>query len=111
MIYFFPEYTDACNFADDTSLHACEKDLNSLINRLERDNLLAIGRFENNNMKLKQDKCHLIVSGHKYENVFASAGKSIIWETENQKLLDIIINKKLNVSDFVTSMCKKARKK
>ena len=43
MIYFFPEYTDACNFADDTSLHACYKDLNSLINRLEHDNLLAIG--------------------------------------------------------------------
>ena len=38
-------------------------------------------------MKLNQDKCHLIVSGHKYENVFASVGQSIIWETEDQKLI------------------------
>ena len=67
-LYFLPEYTDICNFADNTTFHACDKDLNSLINRLEHDSLLVIEWFENNNMKLNQGKCHLIVSGHKYEN-------------------------------------------
>ena len=37
--------------------------------------------------------------------------QSIIWETENQKVLDIIIDRKLNFNDYVTSICKKARKK
>ena len=64
-LFFIPEYTDVCNFADDTTLHPCDKYLNSLINRFEHGSLLAIEWFENNNMKLNQDKCHLIVSGHK----------------------------------------------
>ena len=72
---FLPEYTDVCNFADDSTFHACDKDIHFLINRLERDSLLAIEWFENNSMKLDQDKWHLIVSGHKYEKVFASAGQ------------------------------------
>ena len=42
-------------------------DLNFLINRLEHDSLLTIEWFENINMKLNQDECHVIVSGHKYE--------------------------------------------
>ena len=68
----------------------------------------------NKNLKLNQDKCHLLVLGHKYGNVFASHGLSIIWETwetENQKLLGIIIDRKLNLSDYVTSIYEKADKK
>ena len=30
--------------------------------------------FENNNMKLNQGKCHLLVSGYKNENVWANIG-------------------------------------
>ena len=57
------ESTEVCNFADDTTFFACEKDLNSLINRLEHDSLLATEWFENNNyMKLNQEKYHLLVS-------------------------------------------------
>ena len=52
-----------CNFADDTTFYACNKDLHSLINRLEHDSLLAIGWFENNNMKLNLEKYHFLVSG------------------------------------------------
>ena len=48
----------------------------SLINRLEHDSYLAIEQFENNSMKLNQDKCHLLVSGFKYENVWAKIGKT-----------------------------------
>ena len=82
-----------------------------MINRLEHDSLLAIEWFENNNMKLNQDKCHLIVYGYKYENAFASVGQSIIWETGNKKLLGIIIDRKLNFNDYVASICKKAGNK
>ena len=51
-LYCLPEYTDICNFVHDITFHACDKDLNSLINRLEHDSLLVIEWFENNNMKL-----------------------------------------------------------
>ena len=62
-LFLLVESTKVCNFADDTTFFACEKDLSSLINRLEHDNLLAIEWFENNYMKLNQEKCHLLDQG------------------------------------------------
>ena len=73
-MFFLSEFTDLCNFADDTTFHACDM-VNFLIKRLEHDSILAIEWFENNNMKLNQDKCHLLVSGYKNENVWANIGK------------------------------------
>ena len=52
-MFLLPEYV--CNFDDDTTLHAFDKDLNSLINRLEHDSLLAIEWDEKRNIKLNQD--------------------------------------------------------
>ena len=58
-LFYLAESTSVCNFADDTTFYACDKDLNYLINRLENDSCLAIEWFENNSVKLNQDKCHL----------------------------------------------------
>ena len=69
-------------------LRSSSMDLNFLIKRLEHDSFLAIEWFENNNMKLNQDKCHLLVSGYKNENVWANIGKEKIWES-NKKLLGL----------------------
>ena len=41
-LFFLVDYTEVCNFADDTTFFACDKDLGSLINRLEHDSFLAI---------------------------------------------------------------------
>ena len=41
------------------------KILNILINRLEHDTAPAVEWFEDNFMKLNQDKSHLLVPGHK----------------------------------------------
>ena len=59
-LFFLSEFTDLCNFGDDTTFYACDKDLNSLIKRLEHYSFLAIEWSENINMKLNQDKCHLL---------------------------------------------------
>ena len=68
-LFYISESTNLCNFADDTTFYECDKDVNSLINRLEHDSYLAIERFESNSMKLNQNKCHLLVSGFKHKNV------------------------------------------
>ena len=49
--------TDVCNYADDTGLHACDKELPCLSTTLEHDTALAIEWFEINYMKLNKDKC------------------------------------------------------
>ena len=41
-LLYIAESTNVCNFADDTTFYACDKDVNSLINRLEHDSHLAI---------------------------------------------------------------------
>ena len=75
-----------CNFTDETTFYDCDKDLTSFINRLEHDSLLAIEWFENNHMKLNQEKCQLLVSGHKHENIWAKIGQTKIWESRKRKL-------------------------
>ena len=59
--------TDVCNFADDTTFFACDCNLKNLMERLEHHTKLAIEWFESNYMKLNEDKCHLLVAGHRYE--------------------------------------------
>ena len=41
-LFYISECTEMCNFADDMTFYACDKDLSSLINRLEPDSLFGI---------------------------------------------------------------------
>ena len=75
------EYTEVCNFADDTILSVCDKDQNFLIKRLEHDSLLGIEFFQNNDMKSNQEKCYLLVSRNKHENVWAQIQDETVWES------------------------------
>ena len=59
----FFQFAEVCNFADDTTLYASNLDLETLIQNLEDDSLKAILWFENNYMKLNDEKCHFLVSG------------------------------------------------
>ena len=55
-LFFIINYTDTCNYADDTTFYMCDKDLNHLTKKLEHDSLLAIEWFDSNY------KCHFIVA-------------------------------------------------
>ena len=41
-LFYMTKLTDVCNFADDTTFHACNSSLEDLVNRLEHDANLAI---------------------------------------------------------------------
>ena len=62
-------------------------------------------------MKLNQDICHLLVSGFKYENVWAEIGKTKIWESKQQKLLGVEIDRTLSFHEQISSLCRKAGNK
>ena len=55
------------NFVADTTFFACDIDL---LERQKHDTKEAIERFENNYMKLYEDKYHLLVAGHRYETLY-----------------------------------------
>ena len=108
-LLYIAESTKVCNFADDTTFYECDRDVHSLINILEHDSYLANEWFEKNYMKLNQNKCHLLVSGFKYENVWAKIGKTKIWESKKQILLGVEINRTLSFDEHIAS--RKAGKK
>ena len=110
-LFFLIEFTNVCNFADDTTFYACDDDVQSLVNRLEHDSYLAIEWFENNYMKLNPDKCHLLIAGHKFEIFFAQISEVKIWESSKQKLLGVLIDRNLKFDEYVSSMCDKAGQK
>ena len=110
-LFYLVESTEACNFTDDTTFFAYDKDLTTLISRLEHDSHLAIEWFESKYMKLNQDKCHLLVSGYKHENIWAQIGEVKNWESSKQKLLRVVIDRDLNFNENVSSLCKKAGRK
>ena len=62
-LFYLTEMTQVCNYVDDTTFYVYDKDLNTLINRLEYDTALAVEWFKNNFMKLNQNKCHLLFLG------------------------------------------------
>ena len=62
-------------------------------------------------MNLNQDKYHLIISGHKYEEIWAKIGQTKIWKSKNKKLLGVITDCQLNFAEYLILVCKKAGKK
>ena len=63
-------------------------------------------------MKLNSDKCHLLVSGHHYEEMFVNIGKDIIWESKTVELLGITIDKEFDKFDkYINQVCSKANEK
>ena len=107
-LFLINEETDVCNYADDTTFYACDQSLHDVVRKLEHDSLLAIEWFDSNYMKLNQDKCQLLISGFKYESIWATIGKSKTWEKRNAKLLGINIDRDLKFDNHVSTLCKKA---
>ena len=59
-------------------------------------------------MKLNEDKCHLLISGHKFEHVWADIGNARVWESQHQKLLGVTIDKNLKFNNHISNICMKA---
>ena len=87
---------DVCNFADDTTPYVCDKNFEFVLTKLENHFDIPINWFEDNYMKMNSDKCHLFISSHKFEHLWAKIGNDKIWETGTVKPSDITIHEHLN---------------
>ena len=56
-LFYLTKPNEVFNFAEDATFFVSD----FLIKKLEHGNLLATEWFQNNNMTLNQDKCHLLV--------------------------------------------------
>jgi hypothetical protein len=98
--------THPTNFADDTTLSACDVELEDLLHNLEDETLTAILWFDYNFMKLNQSKCHFLTCGVK-EQLWIKVGDAMIWESNAQKLLGITVDKYLKFNEHLRNICKK----
>ena len=88
--------TAICNFADDTTIFAADGCLDKVVKQLETDALLLSKWFPENFMKLNEGKCHLLSFGTIYSNIKIRIGEAIVEESSEEKLLGVILDKKLN---------------
>ena len=85
--------------------------LENLLRRLEHDSVLAIEWFHQNYMKLNESKCHLLISGFKHEVIWANVGGMKIWESKEEKLLGLNIDRDLTFTSHLSKLCAKAGRK
>ena len=102
---FFELDDNACNFADDTTSFVCEKNLEIMLLKLEKNVGTATQWFTNNHMKMNPNKCHLIVAGHKWEMIWANIGEIKIWEENSVKLLGVTTDNKLRFDAHLSEVC------
>ena len=95
-LFYLADFTEVCNFADDTTFQSCDKDLHDLIKNLEHDAFLATECSETNT-----GKCHLLLS--------VKMGDEKNWETAKQKLLRMKIRKNLYFDNHVFSLCESGK--
>ena len=112
MICFFAlKGIDICNFADDVTPFVSNSDLKSVLETLKVNSELTRTWFEMNYMKLNKDKCHLLISGNKNEQMWANVDKYIAWESNNVKLRGITIDNNLKFDKHMSNISSKANRK
>ena len=82
-----------------------------VLEQLEEQSNIALKWFEDNYMKMNSGKCHLIVSGNKYEQMWAKIGNDKIWESRTVKLLGITIDNELKFDEHIDNIWMKAQRK
>ena len=93
-LFFLFLNTEACNIADDTTPYACDVDLHSLLQNLEGDAASAIMWFDANYMKSNESKCHFMAFSSSPEHLWIKVGEQIIWESKQERLLGVSIDKR-----------------
>ena len=110
-LFYILKDANICNFADDTTPFVCDLNLKTVMEKLESHSEIAITWFECNYMKLNTDKCHLLVSGHKFEEMWMKVGTDYIWENKEVNLLGVTIDNDLKFEKHISNLCLKAGRK
>ena len=107
-LFFLFINTEVCNIADDTTPYACDADLGALLQNLESDVASALIWFDANYMKPNQTKCHLLAPSGTPEMLWIQVGEQIIWESQQERLLGVMVDRGLTFEKHVENLCKNA---
>ena len=97
---------DICiaNYADDNTLHATSKHLETILKDLEQRSDSLSKWLADNLLKANREKYHLLASTNEKRHL--NVEKIEIWNSKCEKLLGIKIDSKLMFDSHVKSLCK-----
>ena len=107
-IFMFISKCNPCNYADDNTLYSTGKDLNWIRRNLEMEFMILHQWFHKNHMTLNSGKCHHMVIGSRDLSHEIMLNNNKITSSNEEKLLGIFLDSKLNFESHIVSLCRKA---
>ena len=108
-IFCFTEVTTIANFADDNTPYICDKSIDLVLSKLEKDSKNLNHWFKTNYLKSNEDKCQLLLNIN--SKLFIKVGNENVYNSAEVKLLGISFDSALKFDDHVSKLCKKANQK
>ena len=105
-LFFIHSDIDIANFADDNMPYLSAKNVEDVIESLERASVSLFRWFENNLLKGNSDKCHFLVSTSQEVSVNVNNFKIKNSDCENVKF-----DCKLRFDQHITDLCRRASRK
>ena len=100
-----------CNYADDNTLYSTGRNLNRIRRNLEMEFMILHQWFHENHMTLNPGKCHYMVIGSRDLSHEIMLNNNKITSSNEEKLLGIFLDSKLNFESHIGSLCRKAGQK
>ena len=110
-IFMFILKCNLCNYADDNTLYSTGKDLNRIKRNLKMDFMILHRWFHENHMTLNPGKCHYMVISSRDLSHEIMLNDDDITSSNEEKLLGIFLDSKLNFESHIGSLCRKEGQK
>ena len=108
-LFLFIKDTNIARYVDDSTPYTVDKTSEKLIKALDATSADLLTLPKNNEMKANADKCHLLVNTK--EKVRAKIGPCDIQSSEQQILLRVLIDNKLNFDKHINNLWAKGNQK
>ena len=110
-IFFFLKDANLGNYADDSTLYAYNKNLETVISNLRQEFSILSNWFYDNYMVLNPGKCHFMLFGVKENEQFDLICNDItLKHSSHEKILGVTIDNKLSFDEHIINICKTANK-
>ena len=110
--------TNIINYADDTTLYACEPNMDLVLSKLEKDTSTVFTWFQNNYLKANSGKSHLLTTSDNIQHIYVGGSSKYeellgikLSSSKYEELLGILIDHKLTFKIHLLSIVQKVNQK
>ena len=101
--------TNIINYADDTTLHACEPSMDLVLSKLEKGTSTVFTWFQNNYLKANSGKSHLLTTSDNIQRINVRGNQ--LSSSKSEELLGILIDHKLTFENYLLNIVQKVNQK